>query len=52
MDCGMAAGGPAGPHLKKSSVVRVADVNVAGGNIRALDLRVATQAKVRVIGHE
>src|SRR5580698_1039160 len=52
MDGGVAARGPAGPHLKKSSVVRIADVNVAGGNIRSLGLRVATQAKVWAIGDE
>lgn len=48
----MATGGPAGTHLEKSRVVRIADVNVVGGNIRSLGLRVATQAKVWIIGHE
>lgn len=33
-------------------MIRVADVNVAGGNIRALDLRVTAQAQVGVVSHE
>ena len=42
------AGVPAGSHLQKRRVIRVADINVPGRNIRALHLRVAAQAKIRV----
>ena len=46
MNRGMA--GPAGADLQKRRVVGVADVNVAGGNIRSLHLCVAAQTKVRI----
>ena len=52
MNGGVTAGGPAGADLEKSRVIRVADVNVAGGNIRALDLRVAAQAQVGIVFDE
>lgn len=48
----MTAGGPACPHLEKLGVIRVANVNVACGNAGSLGLRMATEAKVWVIGHE
>jgi len=44
----MAAGSPAGSDLQKRRVIRVADVNVPAGNVHALHLRVAAQAKIRV----
>lgn len=44
----VAAGSPAGSDLQKCRVIRVTDVNVAARNIRALDLRMAAQAKIRV----
>lgn len=44
----MAAGVPAGAPAQKPRVIRVADVNVSAGNVRALDLRMAAQAKIRV----
>ena len=44
----MAAGSPARPDLQKRRMIRVADVDVSGGNIRPLHLRVAAQAKIRV----
>lgn len=44
----MAAGSPTSSDLQKRCVIGVADVNVTGGNIRALHLRVAAQAEIRI----
>lgn len=43
---------PAGTNLEKRRVVHVADVNVTGGNIRALHLCVAAQAEVGIVFDE
>jgi hypothetical protein len=48
MDGCVATRSPAGSHVKKSRVVRVADVNMPAGNGRALHLRVATEAKIGI----
>lgn len=48
----MTAGGPASSHLQQRGVVRVADVNAPRGNCGALDLGVATQAKVGIARHQ
>ena len=42
----MTAGGPAGAGLQQGGMVGVADIDVPGGNIRALRLRMAAQAKI------
>ena len=52
MDRRVASGRPAGPHLQQRGVVGVPDVKAAAGNARALDLRMAPQAKVGVAGYE
>ena len=44
----MTAGGPTGSHLQKRGVIRVADINTPARNVGTLDLRVTTQAEVRV----
>jgi hypothetical protein len=49
MDGGVTAGCPASSDSKKRSMVRIADVNMPGGDIWPLCLRMATQAKVGVI---
>jgi hypothetical protein len=33
-------------------MVRIADIDVTGGNIGSLRLRVATQAQVGIVGYE
>jgi hypothetical protein len=48
VDGGVAARGPACAHLEEGRVVRVANVNVASGNRRALHLRVAAEAKIGI----
>jgi hypothetical protein len=48
VDGHVAARGPARAHAEKGGVVGVADVKVAAGNCRALDLGVAAQAKIGI----
>jgi len=48
----MAARRPTGAQLEKLSVVCIADVNFTGGDVWSLRLRMAAQAKVRVIVHQ
>ncbi len=48
----MATGRPTSSDLQKSRVIGVADVNVTGGNVWGLHLRVAAQAKIRIIFDE
>ena len=48
----MATRRPASADGQKRRVVGVADVNMAGGNIRSLRLRVAAQAKIWIVFNE
>ncbi len=48
----MTARSPAGSHLEKSRVVGVANIEMAGRNVRALVLCVAAHAKVGVVINE
>jgi hypothetical protein len=49
MHCGVAAGAPTGSLAQVGRVISLADVNLSASNAWALILRVAFQAKVRVI---
>ena len=45
-------GRPAGAHLQQRRVVRVADINVPGGNIGTLNLGMAAEAQIGIADHQ
>ena len=45
----MTAGGPTGAGLQQGGMVGIADIDMPGGNIRALHLGMAAEAKIGII---
>ena len=52
MHGGVTTGSPAGAGLQQRRVVRIADINMPGGNIGTLNLGMTAEAKVGIADHQ